>query len=63
MRGRTTAWFSHWLSQLLSGSLLHTTIMSVSLFCHGRAEWTYTVLALRGQIMHASSVFVLCPGS
>ena len=38
MRGRTTTWFSHWLSQLLSGSLLRTTIMSF--FC-SVAAWDH----------------------
>ena len=34
---------------------LETINMSFALFCHGRSEWTYTVLALRGRYYNLKS--------
>ena len=34
--------------------------MSVNLFCHGRAEWAYTVLALRGRFnYHLNGIYLI----
>ena len=37
--------------------LLEIINISVTLFCHGRSEWRYTVLALKGQYVMYKIIF------
>ena len=39
---------SQWKPCTVTDSYLEIINMSVTLFCHGKAGWKYTVLALRG---------------